>query len=353
MADPSPLQNAIQEARETAREQLSAAWQIEVDRIQEQMAAGWRGHLERVFEERFGELSASLEQHFQSAVTAESTRLRRQLSSQLNQAIRRFRDFESEEAWSKAFIDSTAGLCDRSALFIVGGVSLRLQASRGFASEAKIDNTPLASAPAFAHAVETRDTIVALRTKGELSDPIAEWAGEQPDQRFYLFPVTARSRIAAILYADSGTNGEIDASALELLAMVASLVLENQTVAPAPSGASHLVSIATGKPAEPSISSWFSLNKEDQELHLKAQRFARVQAAELRLYKSHAVKEGRLSRNLYTALQSEIDAAREAFRRDFLSASNTMVDYLHVELLRTLANDDVELLGPDYPGPLA
>jgi hypothetical protein len=29
-----------------------------------------------------------------------------------------------------------------------------------------------------------------------------------------------------------------------------------------------------------------------------------------------------------------------------------MVDYLHPELVRTLANDDVELLGSDYPGPL-
>jgi hypothetical protein len=30
-----------------------------------------------------------------------------------------------------------------------------------------------------------------------------------------------------------------------------------------------------------------------------------------------------------------------------------MVDYIHVELLRTLANDDAELLGEDYPGPMA
>jgi hypothetical protein len=28
------------------------------------------------------------------------------------------------------------------------------------------------------------------------------------------------------------------------------------------------------------------------------------------------------------------------------------VDYLHLELVRTLANDDVELLGQDYPGPM-
>ena len=29
-----------------------------------------------------------------------------------------------------------------------------------------------------------------------------------------------------------------------------------------------------------------------------------------------------------------------------------MVDYLHLELMRTLANDDADLLGKEYPGPM-
>jgi hypothetical protein len=29
-----------------------------------------------------------------------------------------------------------------------------------------------------------------------------------------------------------------------------------------------------------------------------------------------------------------------------------MVDYFHIEAVRTLANDDESLLGPEYPGPL-
>jgi hypothetical protein len=77
-----------------------------------------------------------------------------------------------------------------------------------------------------------------------------------------------------------------------------------------------------------------------------------VQVAEMRLYKSQAVKTGRIERDLYGALREDVDRARDAFRQDFLTASPTMVDYIHLELLRTLANDDVELLGPTYPGPL-
>ena len=65
-----------------------------------------------------------------------------------------------------------------------------------------------------------------------------------------------------------------------------------------------------------------------------------------------AVKEGRARKDLYGALRTDIDSGREIFRQTFLSATPTMVDYFHLELLRTLANDDPALLGEKYPGPL-
>ncbi len=73
----------------------------------------------------------------------------------------------------------------------------------------------------------------------------------------------------------------------------------------------------------------------------------------MRLYKSDAVKDGRARRDLYGTLQAEIDNARDIFQRDYLTATPTMVDYFHLELIRTLANDEAELLGRSYPGPLA
>ena len=74
--------------------------------------------------------------------------------------------------------------------------------------------------------------------------------------------------------------------------------------------------------------------------------------AQIRLYQSEKVKNGRTAHDLYTSLKEEIDSAREAFRREFLDASDSMVDYLHLELMRTLANDDAEVLGQQYPGPM-
>jgi hypothetical protein len=110
-----------------------------------------------------------------------------------------------------------------------------------------------------------------------------------------------------------------------------------------------LVTIA---PAPAPVSAWDALPPADQAVHLRAQRFARVQVAEMRLQDAAAVQSGRTERNLYGALRPRIDAARVTFRDTYFAKCTNMVDYIHVELVRTLAHDDADLLGKDYPGPL-
>ena len=56
--------------------------------------------------------------------------------------------------------------------------------------------------------------------------------------------------------------------------------------------------------------------------------------------------------DLYGALQDAIDRGRNTFRQEFVSACPTMVDYFHLELVRTLANDSPAWLGGKYPGRL-
>ena len=87
--------------------------------------------------------------------------------------------------------------------------------------------------------------------------------------------------------------------------------------------------------------------------HSRALRFARVKVAEIQLYQASQVKRGRAARDLYGALRPHIDAARGAFRDRFLLPWNGVPDYLHQELVKTLAREDAVLLGPSYPGPLA
>jgi hypothetical protein len=77
-----------------------------------------------------------------------------------------------------------------------------------------------------------------------------------------------------------------------------------------------------------------------------------VRVAEIQLYHAAAMKNGRTSRDVYAALKTEMDAAREAYREKFITPANGTADYLHAEFVRTLASDDASLLGPTYPGPL-
>jgi len=88
-------------------------------------------------------------------------------------------------------------------------------------------------------------------------------------------------------------------------------------------------------------------------LHLHAQRFAQVAVARMRVEQQAAVRDGQNRRDLYSALRSEIDQAREQYRSQFLAGqSKTMVDYLYLELVRSLANEQDQLLGSGFPGRL-
>lgn len=356
------LEEVLAETTATAREQLHAASQLQLDRLHEQLAASWHSDLERIFEERLAEAVSRIEAWHQNDSGSRVAKLaaharagaRRDLSEQLGQAVRRLRQFESEEQWGQVLLDATKGFCARAALFVVNGPSLELRATRGIDSQLDTSqkglNVPLASAPAFASAIESRDALVAMRTRGELSEAVSALVGESPVHRSSLFPLTTRDRVPAVLYADSDEDN-LEPAALEMLCSVAAAVLEG--VAASSRGTpGHLIRIFGTGTESSRPTSWFALNRDEQNLHLRAQRFARVQVAEMRLYKAEAVKKGRAERSLYDHLKTEIDAGRETFRKDFLVASDSMVDYFHLELLRTLANEDAALLGSNYPGPM-
>jgi hypothetical protein len=353
----------LADANDIVREQLALAWREHIERVRDVLEAQWPERMERVIEETVAGLAARLEEEHQDALAAQlqqanrsAEATRRELIQKLNQIMRRLRGFEDERHWSNTLVDATRGFCGRAALFLIRDRKLHLETTRNFDDADLADDVPLDAAPAFASAVETRDTLVAMRTGSELSGPVAAYLGEDGDPgnaRCYLFPVVTRQDVPAVLYADSG---EVDVDALDLLVAMAGAVLNSQPArkparVPPVDGLVTITSPAVTT-QKPEILSWFSLSREDRELHLRAQRFARVQVAEIRLYQSEKVKNGRAAHDLYTSLKEEIDSAREAFRREFLDASDSMVDYLHLELVRTLANDDAEVLGRSYPGPI-
>lgn len=365
----SPLARALDEFAGLAREQVEAAWDMQIARIQEQLASGWREEIDRIVAERFTDLSARIAEESEAAVrtrvAAEMTAAvpeacetsRRQLNQQLNLAARSIAQASSVEEWAAALLEATAAFRERAAVFTLTGRALKASGVRGAqdpdaAARLLAAEMALSDAPAFAQAVETRETVFAMRSEGELSPAVTSALGAGQDARAQLVPLCGRQHVLGVLYAD-GDAEHIDSSAIELLAAIGAAALD-ALLARSLSRPGALLSISLVQPSAASAAAvWDTLSKPDQELHLRAQRFARVQVAEMRLYKSRQVRSGRADRNLYGALKEEIETSREAFRRQFLAAAPSMADYLHQELVRSLSNDDPSLLGPDYPGPLA
>ena len=203
----------------------------------------------------------------------------------------------------------------------------------------------------FAARLNRKDTVVAVGTPRELSQTISSILGDASSKKVYLVPVVVRQNAIAVLYAEPGER-PVDVSALELLAGLASASIESTETVVVKSPAADLIRIAAPVSPTAAAPAWMDLPKSEQELHLRAQRFARTRTAELLLHKARQVRDGRGTNNLYGVLREEIEAGREAFRREFIETCPSMVDYFHLELQRTLAKDNPGALGPGYPGPL-
>ena len=330
---PPPRANVeLEKCRAQVTLQFAAAWDVELVKANELLATVWRAPFEEA-------LNATEERHAKQLEAFHAQQQR--VTQKLAQNLRRMRQFESESQWSNVVADAAHLTAPRVIVFSINADKLKLQAARGF-ELAGLTDVPLIAAAAFHAAVTTSEPTVALKTKGELSEAIAERIGEDSTQRIAVYPITTRERVAAVVYAE-----QADAALLDLVTTAAGAALEgHMSRGPStPTVAANLVTItpAAGTPF---------ITRDEEERHSRAQRFARVQVAEIRLYHSQAVKTGRADSNLYRALQSQIDGVRTIYQEQYLKKAPNMTDYLHQEILRTLANGHTDLLGPDYPGPL-
>jgi hypothetical protein len=293
---------------------------------------------------KWKDLLAGLPVAVEEAINSSS----RDATEALNQAIRRIAQTSSVSDALAALVDSTAPFCAVAAVLSLKNGRANVARSRGAAAS----NEPFAisACPALASLLQTKEPVASSATPKELSSALAETLAA-PDGTAYLFPLKVRLEVVAALAAAGGEQ----LGALECLCEAASLKLEillppmlPPPPAPAPPPPPPPPEV---KEVKRELSAWETLPPEAQRMHLQAQRFSRVKVAELRLYHAEAVREGRAKSDLYGALRGEIDRLRGEYQKDF-GSTPTMVDYLHLELLRTLAHDDDRLLGANYPGPL-
>lgn len=95
------------------------------------------------------------------------------------------------------------------------------------------------------------------------------------------------------------------------------------------------------------------LSEEEQKFQKDAKRFAKLLVSEIDLYNKTKVADGRKNKDIYKRLKSDIERSRLTFQKRFSKPVGPPVDYFHEELIRSLANNDLSLMGPEYPGPSA
>lgn len=267
---------------------------------------------------------------------------RAQVVNELNQLLRRFRQYSGEADWVRLVLEGASVFAGQVALFSLDAGSLRLRGQSNLDLPESL-SFPCAQAAAFEAVRTSRDAVIALRTQTEVTEILGS---SDPDERAHLFPISNPSRVAAILFA--AVDAATDVQALELVAGLASCALERQANA---TQHSQIASAPVPSPRAARLPAWAGLDESQRQLHIRARRFARVTVAEMQLSKPEACRAGREQSDLYLYLKNEIDKAREIYSTQFRTISS-MADYLHLELVHTAADGDELKLGADYPGQL-
>ncbi len=297
------------------------------------------------FEQAFDSLRRELE----NAVARQTRAARDIFTSDLNQLLRRLREYGSESEWVNTLLEGASRFAGRLAVFEVRKDALYLRGQRRMQLPPGLVIST-ASAPAFAGCISAKDTLLSLCTASEVGP---ELAGAGSLGRVRLIPVPNGDRVVAVLFAPE--DDKLDANGLELIAGIASIVLErggnaslHAQITSTPGAGSARESSASRTVPRPD---WSDLSATDQTLHLRAQRFSRVAVAEAQLARPEACAAGRTAGDLYMFLKVEIDRARDSYRKQFMTVPS-MVDYLHLEIVRALAGGDETLMGAEYSGAM-
>jgi hypothetical protein len=121
---------------------------------------------------------------------------------------------------------------------------------------------------------------------------------------------------------------------------------------PEPEPAAEVVEVASAASASaaaaPATDPFAGLSAEDADVHRKAQRFARLLVDEIKLYNQAKVSEGRRNRDLYDRLKEDIEKSRVTFQKRYGNTAAASGDYFQKEVLRSLAEDDLSVMGANF-----
>ena len=322
----------------------------------------------------------------------------------------------------RALLDTSSRYAARVALFVVKGSHATGWQGRGFAKNDAVKDFALdENAPAVVRAIGRAigDSAVASVPVADLDVHFLQAVGPPASGEGRILPLILKEKVAALVYADSGTEaaGALDAGALELLVLSTSAWLEvnslrkqAQKEPSATHADSHLVPTGEAPPSQtpmqqaprhtvPAFNDPFashapghamaaaasaheasasaassagevalaeplpighaeteatpeppasSVSAEDQEVHRKAQRFARLLADEIKLYNQAKVAEGRKNQDLYDRLKDAIEKSRATYQKRYGNTVAASGNYFQHEIIRSLAEDDVSIMGANF-----
>jgi len=292
----------------------------------------------------------------------------------------------------RALLDSTEPYCGRAALFVMKAGAANGWQGRAFDNGDDIRDFALdVSAGGPSQALQTRAAV-----NGHIADMDPKFIsqfGAPSEDHLLLLPLHLKDKVAALVYADGGSDGssKMDAAALELLVAVTSGWLEVASLrkqaakegttdasgeaAPAPvqtvssysdpfaahapmhaaaasvQAAEAVVAAAAGMAAAaaaPAKDAFAQMSPEDADIHRKAQRFARLLTDEIKLYNQAKVAEGRKHKDLYDRLKEDIEKSRVTYVKRYGNTVAASGDYFNSELVRSLAEDNALLMGTNF-----
>jgi hypothetical protein len=346
----------------------------------------------------------------------------------LARAVGEIQSGSSQKEILRALLDASARYAARVALFVVKGSHATGWQARGFANSDAVKDFALEeSAPAVSRAISER--VVATAPVADMDSRFLQELGTPASGEGRILPLILKDKVAALVYADSGTEaaGLFDAGALELLVLSTSAWLEVNSLrkqaqtqadsrsaaatevaasqapvqtppfndpfashAPAFAGRAKAASASAGEApmavasaavevpamevgeaqaavvemdpalaeplpigqaeikAEPETAPAAAISSEDQEVHRKAQRFARLLVDEIKLYNQAKVAEGRKNKDLYDRLKDAIKKSQLTYQKRYGNTVAASGNYFQHEIIRSLAEDDVSIMGANF-----
>src|SRR5216684_860420 len=268
-------------------------------------------------------------------------------SDLLNSAVTAIQESSSQADILRRLLEGAARFAGRAALFVVKAKSIAGWQALGFA-----DNDCLKT---FALDTGTGLVAQAIQSRAPASGPAREFdegfvakVAAPAGENCVVLPLVVKLKVAAIVYADAGTEagGALDAPALDLLTRVAAMWIELVTLRKA-SGAEEAQPSAP-EPVAPAPAP-APVAPAETEVHKKARRFAKLLVDEIRLYNQSKVAEGRKEKNLYDRLRDDIEKSRATYDKRYSDNTALAADYFTEELIRILADNDISLMGASFP----